>query len=251
MQSLHHRHPLLLPFPTSPYHKVYSFTLLHLSPPPRRRPLTTTAAGAGAGGFSSDEVPVDESFLEKFGPKEKESEDEARRRNWVERGWAPWEEVLSPEGYFARMSLNEGEEVPLQSPEAIEAFRLLSPEYRRKKMEESGMGEEEWYAHQFSTKAEVPDPIQTSWNGPLAFRIMPPRDWPPRGWEVDGKELAFIREAHRMQAERVESKDVGGLVRETGDLCLERYEVFLKQYKEWVVANRDQLEEESYKVGRF
>lgn len=140
------------------------------------------------------------------------------------------------------MSLNEGEEVPLRSPEAIEAFRLLSPEYRRKKMEESGLGEEEWYAHQFSTKAEVPDPITTSWNGPLAFRMMPPRDWPPRGWEVDEKELAFIRGAHRMQAERVELKDVGE--GGGGDVCLERYKVFLKQYKEWVVANRDRLEED-------
>ncbi|KAK4395628.1 protein PLASTID TRANSCRIPTIONALLY ACTIVE 10 [Sesamum angolense] len=30
-------------------------------------------------------------------------------------------------------------------------------------------------------------------------------------------------------------------------MCLERYKVFLKQYHEWVDANRDQLEEESYK----
>jgi hypothetical protein len=31
-------------------------------------------------------------------------------------------------------------------------------------------------------------------------------------------------------------------------LALERYNVFLKQYKEWVETNRDRLEEESYKV---
>lgn len=42
--------------------------------------------------------------------------------------------------------------------------------------------------------------------------MMPPRVWPPRGWEVDGKELTFIREAHRVQVERVELNDVGTVV---------------------------------------
>jgi hypothetical protein len=36
---------------------------------------------------------------------------------------------------------------------------------------------------------------------------------------------------------------------ETEDMCLDRYRVFLKQYNEWVAANKDILEEESYKVG--
>lgn len=198
--------------------------------------------------LSSDEVPVDETFLETFGPKEKETEDEARRRNWVDRGWAPWEEILTPEGEFARKSLNEGEEVPLQSPEAIEAFKMLRPKYRKKKMEESGLTEDEYYAKQFEIKGQIPEPLKTVWDGPLVVRQVPPRDWPPKGWEVDRKELEFIREAHKLQAVRVDLDELGSPRTNTDDLCLERYKVFLKQYKEWVAENNDRLEEESYKV---
>ncbi|TMX04234.1 hypothetical protein EJD97_010607 [Solanum chilense] len=203
--------------------------------------------------FSSDEYPVgdDDAFLEAFGPKEKESEEEARRRNWVERGWAPWEEILSPEADFARKSLNEGEEVALQSPEAIEAFRMLSPNYRKKKIEEMGITEDEYYAKQFEIKGDIPEPLETTWAGPLVVRHVPPRDWPPRGWEVDKKELEFIREAHKMQAVRVDYDKVEEMVNtETDDMSLERYKVFLKQYNEWVAANKDRLEEESYKYDQ-
>ncbi|KAJ4972527.1 hypothetical protein NE237_005701 [Protea cynaroides] len=200
--------------------------------------------------FSSDEFPVDETFLENFGPKEKESEDEARRRNWIERGWAPWEEILSPEADFARKSLNEGEEVPLQTPEAIEAFKMLSPKYRRQKMEESGLTEDEFLAKQFEIKGEIPEPLQTTWAGPLVFRHVPPRDWPPPGWKVDERELEFIREAHKLQAERVNLNELESPRENTDDVCLERYKVFLKQYKEWVAANKDRLEEESYKFDQ-
>lgn len=200
--------------------------------------------------FSSDEFPVDETFLENFGPKDKETEDEARRRNWIERGWAPWEEILTPEADFARKSLNEGEEVPLQSPEAIEAFKMLSPKYRRKKMEEMGLSEDEYYRKQFEMKGEIPPPLETYWAGPMVMRLVPPRDWPPRGWEVDRKELAFIREAHKLQGERVSLEDLEAGVRtETDDMCLDRYKLFVKQYTEWVEANKDRLEEESYKVS--
>ncbi|XP_043704031.1 protein PLASTID TRANSCRIPTIONALLY ACTIVE 10 [Telopea speciosissima] len=200
--------------------------------------------------FSSDEFPVDDTFLENYGPKEKESEDEARRRNWIERGWAPWEEILSPEADFARKSLNEGEEVPLQSPEAIEAFKMLTPKYRKKLMEESGLTEDEYLAKQFEIKGEIPEPLQTTWAGPLVFRHVPPRDWPPRGWKVDEKELEFIREAHKLQAERVNLDELESPRKNTDDLCLERYKVFLKQYKEWVAANKDRLEEDSYKFDQ-
>lgn len=193
---------------------------------------------------------MDDSFTENFGPNDKESEDEARRRNWIERGWAPWEEILSPEADFARKSLNEGEEVPLKSPEAIEAFKMLKPSYRKKKREEMGLTEEEFVAKQFEIKGEIPDPLVTTWSGPLVVRLVPPRDWPPRGWHVDRKELAFIREAHKMQAKRVSLEEVENGVRtDTDDVCLDRYKVFLKQYKEWVEANKDRLEEESYKVS--
>ncbi|XP_002279352.1 protein PLASTID TRANSCRIPTIONALLY ACTIVE 10 [Vitis vinifera] len=195
---------------------------------------------------SSDEFPVDETFLEKFGPKDKETEDEARRKNWIERGWAPWEEILTPEADFARKSLNEGEEVPLKTPEAIEAFKMLNPKYRKKKMEESGLTEDEWYAKQFEIKGEIPEPVRTFWDGPLVVRHVPPRDWPPRGWEVNRKELAFIREAHKLQAVRVDPKGLESARTNTDDLNLERYKTFLKQYNEWVEHNKDRLEEESF-----
>ncbi|KAL3025382.1 hypothetical protein AAZX31_04G176300 [Glycine max] len=227
----------LNPSPQRLHHRLQPF--LHHR---HRRPLTISKS------FSSDEFPVDETFLENFGPKDKETEDEARRRNWIERGWAPWEEILTPEADFARKSLNEGEEVPLRSPEAIEAFKMLNPNHRKKKREEMGLTEEEFYAKQFEIKGEIPDPLVTTWAGPLVVRLVAPRDWPPRGWCVDREELAFIREAHRMQARRVRLEEVESGVRtDTDDAGLDRYKVFLKQYKEWVEANKDRLEVESYK----
>ncbi|KAJ7956086.1 protein PLASTID TRANSCRIPTIONALLY ACTIVE 10 [Quillaja saponaria] len=201
--------------------------------------------------FSSDEFPVDETFLENFGPKDKETEDEARKRNWIERGWAPWEEILTPEADFARKSLNEGEEVPLKSPEAIESFKMLSPKYRKKKMEEMGLTEDDYYRRQFEIKGDIPEPLETLWAGPMIMRLVPPRDWPPRGWEVDRKELAFIREAHKLQSVRVELEELeNGVMTETDDMCLERYKVFLKQYNEWVEENKDKLEEDAYKYDQ-
>lgn len=201
-------------------------------------------------GLSADEFPVDEEFIEKFGPKDVETEDEARRRNWIEGGWAPWEEILTPEGDFARKSLNEGEEVALENPETIEAFKMLRPSYRKKKMDELGLTEDEFYAKQFEIKGDIPEPLKTSWAGPLVVRHIPPRDWPPRGWEVDKKELEFIREAHKLPV-RVDLDQVENEARSnTDDLCLDRYKMFLKQYNEWVEANRDKLEEESYKYDQ-
>nr|GLL22421.1 protein PLASTID TRANSCRIPTIONALLY ACTIVE 10 [Ipomoea trifida] len=217
-------------------------------------PLAAKPILTSANCYKSDEFPVgedDEAFLQSFRPKEKESEDDARRRNWIERGWAPWEEILTPEADFARKSLNEGEEVPLQSPEAIEAFKMLNPNYRKKKIEEMGLTEDEYLAKQFEIKGEIPEPLTTSWAGPLVVRHVPPRDWPPRGWEVDPKELEFIREAHKMMAQRVDYSKVEEMVlTETDDMNLERYSVFLKQYKEWVAANKDKLEKESYKYDQ-
>ncbi|XP_029126647.1 protein PLASTID TRANSCRIPTIONALLY ACTIVE 10 [Cajanus cajan] len=241
MQLLQTSYLFTFPKPLNP-----TLPLLHHRPPPLlHRPLLLHPRAKST---TSDEFPVDDAFLESFGPKDKETEDEARRRNWIERGWAPWEEILTPEADFARKSLNEGEEVPLRSPEAIEAFKMLNPNYRKKKREEMGLTEEEYSAKQFEIKGEIPEPLVTSWSGPLVVRLVPPRDWPPRGWRVDRKELAFIREAHRMQARRVRLEEVESGVRtETDDVCLDRYKVFLKQYKEWVEANKDRLEEESYK----
>lgn len=195
--------------------------------------------------YAPDELPVDEEFLAKFGPKENESEEEARRRNWVERGWAPWEEILTPEGDFARKSLNEGEEVPLQSPEAIEAFKMLSPAYRRSK----GLDGEAYTQWQIESQMakNPPDPLEpTLWDGPLALRMVPPRDWPPRGWTVDKDELAFIREAHKLEWDRVDLESERRT--DVDSASLERYKVFLTQYKEWAAANRDRLEDEAYEV---
>ena len=120
-------------------------------------------------------------------------------------------------------------------------------------MEEMGMTEEEFSEKQFEIKGEVPDPVETLWAGPTVVRLVPPRDWPPRGWEVDREELAFMREAHKMVARRVTAEELEGAVvvnedTETEGICLDRYKVFLKQYKEWVEANKDRLEQESYQV---
>ncbi|KAL8456799.1 hypothetical protein ACS0TY_034876 [Phlomoides rotata] len=236
LQTLPFFKTLLLPLPCKPL----------LKPHKSHFPLKPRA-------YSPNEYPVgdDDAFLASFGPKEKMSEEEARKRNWIERGWAPWEEILTPEADFARKSLNEGEEVPLQSPESVEAFKMLSPKYRKQKIADMGLTEDEYYAKQFEIKGEIPEPLETSWSGSLALALVPPRDWPPRGWEVDKKELEFIRGAHklhsvlRVDGENVEERLEKGT--KTEDMCLDRYKVFLKQYNEWVEANRNRLEEESYK----
>ncbi|XP_074278694.1 protein PLASTID TRANSCRIPTIONALLY ACTIVE 10 [Silene latifolia] len=217
----------------------------HLKPDLKPRPGLQPKLSAPKA-LASDEFPVDETFLEQYTPKDNETEDEARKRNWVERGWAPWEEILSPEAQFARYSLNEGEEVPLKTPEAIEAFKMLKPSYREKKREEMGLTEDEWDAKQFDIQGEILEPLETTWDGPLVVRHVAPRDWPPRGWEVDRKELEFIREGHKMMSERVDIKELEGACREKEGMSLDRYRTFLKQYQEWVEHNKDRLDEESY-----
>lgn len=231
-------------------------TFFHLlSPPglrpkpllrPRLRRLAVSVSPSGPDETPSADPPVLPSIL----IKNKEPEDVARRRSWVEHGWSPWEEVMTPEVDFARHSLNEGEEVPLQSPESLEAFRMLTPAYRKKVESEPG------YLERLFATRDTPEPLETTWAGRLPMRLVPPRDWPPPGWEVDPDELEFIREAHRAMSERVDMEAAAAAgVRnvekvEDGpvDLALDRYKVFLKQYKEWVEANRDRLEEESYRV---
>ncbi|KAJ6374444.1 hypothetical protein OIU78_030045 [Salix suchowensis] len=243
MQILRAPYPLFsFPKPLNPSLKPHHRNHHLLLP---RHPLSTTLAPPKS--YSSDEFPVDETFLEKFAPKDQETEDEARRKNWIVRGWAPWEEILTPEADFAKKSLNEGEEVPLKTPEAIEAFNMLSPSYRSQKIKEMGLTEDEWYMKQFEIKGEIPDRLETEWASPLVVRQVAPRDWPPRGWEVDREELEFIREGHKLQGVRVNLEDLeNGVGVDEENMCLERYKVFLKQYEEWVEANKDRLEEESY-----
>ncbi|GAB2289411.1 Protein PLASTID TRANSCRIPTIONALLY ACTIVE 10 [Dionaea muscipula] len=198
--------------------------------------------------YAYDEHPLDEEFPEKY--KNTISEEEARRRNWVERGWAPWEEILSPEADFAKKALNEGTEVPLKSPEAIEAFKMLKPSYRKKRMEEMGLTEDDYYERQFEIKGEILEPLVTLWDGPLVVRHVAPRDWPPRGWEVDREELEFIREGHKMMAERIDVETLKGASMAEQEVHLDTYRVFLKQYKHWVLHNKDRLEKESYKIDQ-
>lgn len=120
-------------------------------------------------------------------------------------------------------------------------------------MAEMGLTEEQYFAKQFEIKGEIPEKLETFWSGSLVLGMIPPRDWPPRGWKVDRKELEFIRGAHKIYSSvRVDPEGVEGRLEkgtELEDMCLERYNMFLKQYNEWVEANRDRLEEESYKVG--
>lgn len=129
---------------------------------------------------------------------------------------------------------------------------MLTPKYRRQKAKDMGLTEEEYFAKQFEIKGEIPEPLEPLWSGPLVLGMIPPRDWPPREWEVDRKELEFIRGAHkiysalRVDPEKLDESLMKGT--EMENMCLERYNVFLKQYHEWVEENRDRLEEESYKV---
>lgn len=231
---LHHH----LPFPSRPK------TLLR----PRLHRLA-----ASINPSSTDETPAaDPPVIPSISIKNTEPEEVARRRSWVEHGWAPWEEIMTPEVAFARHSLNEGEEVPLQSPESLEAFRMLTPSYRKKVEAEPG------YLERLFATRDTPEPLETTWAGRLPLRLVPPRDWPPPGWEVDPDELEFIREAHRAASERLDMEaaaaagvtNVEKLEDAPQDLALERYKMFLKQYKEWVEANRDRLEQESYQFDQ-
>ncbi|KAJ1375464.1 hypothetical protein SESBI_50981 [Sesbania bispinosa] len=71
---------------------------------------------------------------------------------------------------------------------------MLNSRYRKKKMEEMGLTEEEYYQKLFEIKGEIPEPLVTKWVRPLVVRLVP-----PRVWEVDRKELPYIREAHKWQ----------------------------------------------------
>ncbi|XP_039813846.1 protein PLASTID TRANSCRIPTIONALLY ACTIVE 10-like [Panicum virgatum] len=232
--------------------------LHHHLPLPSLRPRTLLRTrllrlAASINPSPPDETPAaDPPVIPSISIENTEPEEVARRRSWVEHGWAPWEEVMTPEVAFARHSLNEGEEVPLQSPESLEAFRMLTPAYRKKVEAEPG------YIERLFATRETPEPLETTWAGRLPLRLVPPRDWPPPGWEVDPDELEFIREAHREASERLDMEaaaasgvtNVEKLEDAPKDLALDRYKMFLKQYKEWVEANRDRLEQESYQYDQ-
>ncbi|BBN08027.1 hypothetical protein MPTK1_4g08250 [Marchantia polymorpha subsp. ruderalis] len=172
-----------------------------------------------------------------------ESEEEARLRNWTERGWAPWEELLTPEAQFAVDSLADGEE---EAAVSWEAFKKLNPkmETDRRQKEADDAAKKDRDEQKKEVKFE-----ETMWNQPFVFRLTPPRDWPPPGWQVDAKELAYIRESFSLENHIIKPEDLDeeNVVQE-GDPHVPRWEMFLKQYNEWVEANKDALEEEAIEM---
>eukprot|EP01018_Ginkgo_biloba_P013690 Gb_30753 [translate_table: standard] len=197
------------------------------------------------------ESRVDTEDDKDFGSQDEEAENAARKENWIKRGWAPWEEILTPEAEFALHSLQEKENEALQSPESLESFKKLTP--RLHKQNKPKDGEEKTKAEHPKTLKEQeprtnqwgePEPNETIWNSPLIFTLMPPRDWPPRGWQVDPQELAFIREAHKLEAVRIDPRDLD-TPKDASQDSFPHFELFMKQYNEWVAANKDRLERES------
>lgn len=79
--------------------------------------------------------------------------------------------------------------MPLQDPESIEAFNMLSPKYREEKRKKMGLTEDEFIAKQFEIKGEIPEPLKTMWAWPLVLRHVPPASgrhpggrWTGRSW---------------------------------------------------------------------
>lgn len=228
-----------------------------MSPLTSPRPTPSLLVVAYSEELDHPEEPDEE--LSKILPTE--TYEEFRARCWNEGGWAPWEEALTPEADFAKKSLDVGVEVPLTTPEAVEAFKMLRPAYRKKKIEEIGV--EEYVKQIFAVQGEIPEKLTTLWAGPLAVRLMPPRDWPPKGWKVDKAELEFIREAHKLESVRV---DVGGSssgsgvewmassdpkgsffqqlkeIKEILDAGFGQHEELWTKFKEWAKANPERLE---------
>ncbi|CAM6007969.1 unnamed protein product [Sphagnum balticum] len=185
--------------------------------------------------------PSTSTFNEEDYEEHEDTEEEARRRDWVERRWAPWEELLSPEAEFAVESLAPGEEEPVVSRESFEKLNPKWQEEHRKKLLEEAKRKE---------KERKPPTLEGSiWDLPLVFALIPPRDWPPPGWKVDAKELAFIREAHSLENVWVKSDDLKDAVEdESMEGAFPRWKMFLKQYDEWVAANKERLDHEAQEV---
>ncbi|KAH8971037.1 hypothetical protein BDL97_02G121700 [Sphagnum fallax] len=170
--------------------------------------------------------PSTSTFNEEDYEEHEDTEEEARRRDWVERRWALWEELLSPEAEFAVESLAPGEEEPVVSQESFEKLNPKWQEEHRKKLLE----EAKW-------KEKVRKPLTLEGN------------WPPPGWKVDAKELAFIREAHSLENVWVKSDDLKDAVEhESMEGVFPRWQMFLKQYDEWVTANKERLDREAQEV---
>lgn len=218
----------------------------------RRSVVSVQCSSSSSSSSQSTSQSPGENSWEGFNPddyeQKEETEEEARRRNWVERGWAPWEEWLSPEAQFAVDSLKEGEEEPAVS---WEAFQKLNPkwqeEHRKRLIAEAEKKEKE-------LEKLKPKTIEgTLWDQPLVFTLIAPRDWPPPGWKVDAKELAYIREAHALEyvvstKEDQAEADKEELDEENYEYEFPRWKMFLKQYNEWVAANKDRLDQEAQEI---
>ncbi|EFJ23514.1 hypothetical protein SELMODRAFT_415496 [Selaginella moellendorffii] len=165
------------------------------------------------------------------GKSEKERAREELKWLWG-RGWAPWEEVHPPENHFALKSLGDASVENPRLPEGVIELLDKKPK-REKKAPEVREVEEELDFHS------------------VAFALIPPRDWPPPGWEVDQKELEFIRETHTMYENVVvEKKDLeGARAHDDPGISLSRWETFVKQYDEWVAANKERLDKEALEAS--
>ncbi|XP_057861898.1 protein PLASTID TRANSCRIPTIONALLY ACTIVE 10 isoform X2 [Cryptomeria japonica] len=195
-----------------------------------------------------------------------EAEKEAERirgikEDWVIRGWAPWEHVLSPEADFAIKSIEDIQDddmLGLRTEEALEAFKRITPKSNPENYDKKNnmvlppkrtlrIGDEDYELVPHTNQWGQPEPNETMWNSPLVFTLIPPRDWPPPGWHVDAQELAFIREAHKLESVRVDPAAFENPL-DDSNASFPRFELFLKQYNHWVAANKDRLEKEAAEV---
>ncbi|KAJ7536688.1 hypothetical protein O6H91_12G077800 [Diphasiastrum complanatum] len=167
-------------------------------------------------------------------------------KEWWARGWAPWEEILSPESEFAIDSLQN----PFKPSSNWESFKKIHPPCRPEIIENRKRAAAKTIQDQVDEFVEMRKKAiemkESLWDQPLVFTLLPPRDWPPPGWKVDAKELAYIREAHQLEAVRLSSKDIQNAnADEDADVSLDRWHTFMRQYHEWVAANKETLDKQA------
>lgn len=168
-----------------------------------------------------------------------ETEAEARRHHWISRMWAPWEEALSPEARFAvdALNLDQGDEpiVPMEMMDNLNVNKPIIPDDAEILEDLDDIEARE--------NGALPG---SAWKTPMVFSLIPPRDWPPPGWKVDPEELAFIRSIHGIMDKHVAPIDLSTAVpMEDNPSSHPRWEMFMKQYNEWVAANKERLDREA------